>query len=192
MAAWHVRRFALQHHLHCQWHVNTAMYSQPRGPLIPEIMPLTVSDFSKSETNLLESSAFKGGTRIGPVAPGGGFVVPVSFVLGVLSTETPSNRGRGPAAARSHNQQPSIQRLPADWTVTHVAKQALQTARAQLAHARSTAGQHRIQTASEDRGSLCLQSAISASHNETISLHSRLCSEYYFHNVPDQEYRATA
>ena len=67
---------------------------------LPERTPPAVSDFSKRETNLLASSAVKGGTRIGPPELEGGLVVPDS---GVVSTVTPSNRGRGPARATAES-----------------------------------------------------------------------------------------
>lgn len=61
------------------------------------MIPFTTSDLSKRETNLFTSSGCNGGTRIGPVAPGGGLAVLGSGAAGVVSTEIPSNRGNGPA-----------------------------------------------------------------------------------------------
>jgi hypothetical protein len=66
---------------------------------LPEILPLPVtSDFSKSETNLLTSSGFSGGTRMPAPGAGWGLLAPASRGVGlVVSIGRPSNLGNGPA-----------------------------------------------------------------------------------------------
>lgn len=64
---------------------------------------LATSDFSNNETNLLTSSGFRGGTRMGPGA-GCGLLAPASRGEGAAaSTVIPSNLGNGPAIVRQHH-----------------------------------------------------------------------------------------
>lgn len=76
-------------------------FESHRSHYIPGSTPVRfTSDLSKSDVNLLTSSGFNGGTRIGPPADGGGLVVPRSRPLGAeASTTIPSKRGRGPATS---------------------------------------------------------------------------------------------
>lgn len=62
----------------------------------PDIKPFWVSDFSKSEVNLLTSSGFKAGTLTGPPAGAGGGLAVAG--RGGGPSVRPSNQGSGPAA----------------------------------------------------------------------------------------------
>lgn len=73
---------------------------QSQSQKIPERTPLLfTSDLSKSDVNLLTSSGFKGGTRIGAPAVVGELASPLLGTVG--STDRPSNLGNGPAEDNS-------------------------------------------------------------------------------------------
>jgi hypothetical protein len=117
-----------------------------------------MSDFSNSETNLLASSGWSGGTRIGPPGPGGGLLVPDSGTLAVVSTTIPSKRGRGPAMKRMRDQHESHFSIG---NTTHIAEPAHRRVHGQLGHVQLIAEQYRSQTGSGDPCSLYPQFAIS-------------------------------